>query len=370
MTKIKCDYCKREFDGRSRSDTKHSFCSMNCYKNWQSERLRLNLDPRWLRRKYVDERLTIREISKLANCSYTPIYRNLTIYGIPKRRKGPRHIILTISPNDDLAYILGAVASDGEASYSPKRGDYKVQLMVKDKPFAEEFARRFRALGVAVPVYQCKNGYYCVSKSCKEIYDYCKKISLFDFSVLKTVSQKRNFIRGYYDGDGGLRKDRKNRYCVEIYGTVRGKIEHMASLLSDVGIRPHIYSQVYKTPWRDLIECHILYIKKRLDIIKFAKEIGSSIPRKKPCLALLNKKRYAHGYSEEEMLEWLREASAELGKSPSGADMKRLGAPTAGSYSYRFSSWNAAKKLAGLKTFEPGWVGMFQSKKGVVNLAP
>jgi 5-methylcytosine-specific restriction endonuclease McrA len=38
MTKIKCDYCKRKFDGRSRSDTKHSFCSMNCYKKWLSKR--------------------------------------------------------------------------------------------------------------------------------------------------------------------------------------------------------------------------------------------------------------------------------------------------------------------------------------------
>lgn len=357
MTKIKCDYCKREFDGRSRSDTKHSFCSMNCYKNWQSERLRLTLDPRWLRRKYVDERLTITEISKLANCSYTPIYRNLTIHGIPKRRKGPRHRILNISPNDDLAYILGAVASDGEASHSPRRGDYKVQLLVKDEPFAEEFARRLRALGLVAPVYQCKNGYYCVSKSCKEIYDYCKKIAALDFSVLKTASQKRNFIRSYYDGDGGLYQDKNRRCDIHIFGTVRKQIELVANLLEEVGIHPHIYLRSYEKLLKGFVlkKCYEITITKRVDVIKFAKEIRSSIPRKNPCLAPLDKKNYHHGYSEEEMLDWLREVSAELGKSPSVADINQHpNAPSASSYEYRFGSWNAAKKLAGLTALKLG----------------
>lgn len=326
----------------------------------------LNLDSIWLRRKYVDERVRTREIAKLANCSCTSINRYLSKYGIPKRRKGSREDrILYLPMSGDLAYVLGALASDGCASYLRKEGEYRIQLTVKDKPFAEEFARRIRALGLSAVVRQLKDGYYRVAKGCKEIYEYYKKIP----SVLETLDQKRNFIEGYYDGDGSLYLDKKGYYHLSISSTVRKKAELISTLLKEVGISTHIYSYICRRQWRGIKEKHEVVIHKRVDVIKFAKEIGSSIPRKRPSLLLLDKKNYRQGYSEEEMLEWLRQVSAELGKSPSVSDMNQHpNAPSAQAYKHRFGSWNAAKKFARLKTFEPGWIGMVQAKKELVNL--
>jgi len=42
----------------------------------------------WLRKKYLDEKLTIYEISKQVDCSVTIIYRNLVKYNIPRRKVG------------------------------------------------------------------------------------------------------------------------------------------------------------------------------------------------------------------------------------------------------------------------------------------
>lgn len=304
----------------------------------------------------MNEELTMKEIAGLASCARSSIFRYLRRYNIPTRKKGFKLCRLPMS--DDLAYILGAVASDGSAYYS-KKGEHIIEIRVKDKPFVEEVARRLQVLGFPATIYLCKGGYYRIVKGCKEIYMYCKRIAIPDFSVLETPSQKRSFIRGYYDGDGSLAFSKTGSYngCYKIliFSAIRRRVELIADLLKTLGMHSNIRSQVSKKPDGELTELYCVGIERRVDVIKFAKEIGSSIPRKRPNLTLLDKNNYAYGYSDEELLEWLREVSMDIGRSPSEADMNRHPAgPRVGAYQDRFGSWNAAKRLAGLETFEWG----------------
>jgi len=332
----------------------------------------LNIDPQWLRRKYVDERLTIREVAELAKCSVSSIKRYMNKNSIPKRGRGSINRIFSLPMSDDLAYVLGAIASDG-CSYHSKKGDYIIELRVKDKPFAQEFVRHLGALGLSAVIklrkiksqYKSREDeYYRVVKGCKEIYEYCKRISLYDFSILATSSQKRNFLKGYYDGDGGLTFSKKDGYngCYKVCITTKDgrRAELIADLLKTLGIRSRIFRQVVCTNFlrlrSTLAEIYYVDIDRRIDVIKFAKEIGSSIPRKRPNLTLLDKNNYAYGFSDEELLEWLKEISMGLGRSPSEADINRQPVgPRVLTYQRRFGSWNNAKKLAGLETFE--WRG-------------
>lgn len=303
----------------------------------------------------MDEKLTMKEIAELASCARSTIFRNLHRYNIPTRKKGFKLCRLPMS--NDLAYLLGAVASDG-CVYHSKKGDYVIELRVRDKPFAEEFVRRLQALGFSAAIHSCRDGYYRVVKGCKEIYMYCKRISLPDFSILETLDQKRSFLRGYYDGDGSLTFSKKEGYAggynIHIFSVVEKRVELITDLLKEVGVHPHIYSQVCKTQWGSP-RMYQAVISNRVDVIKFTREIGSSIPRKRPNLTLLDKNNYAYGYSDEELLEWLKEISMDIGRSPSEADVNQhpLG-PRVGAYQDRFGSWNAAKRLAGLETYAWG----------------
>lgn len=54
--------------------------------------------------------------------------------------------------------------------------------------------------------------------------------------------------------------------------------------------------------------------------------------------------------SDIELLQDLRDLADELGKTPSSADMKKIGSHSDSTYSRRFGSWNDALKAAGLNT--------------------
>ena len=88
------------------------------------------IDEELLRRLYVDERLTGRDIARQLGCGEITILRRLRRFGIPVRPRGPLHQAKTLnrdirwSPN--LAYAVGLIATDGNLKGAARNVDIEV----------------------------------------------------------------------------------------------------------------------------------------------------------------------------------------------------------------------------------------------------
>src|SRR4030095_3537213 len=108
-----------------------------CGWTWDAARARSKMrsrssptDPGFLRRLYVDERLSAIAIATRLGCSGTTILRRLRRLGIGIRPRGPVPPvgIATITWHPDVAYALGLMATDG--NLSSRRGT--MSLVSKD----------------------------------------------------------------------------------------------------------------------------------------------------------------------------------------------------------------------------------------------
>jgi len=257
-----------------------------------------------------------------------------------------------------LAYILGAIASDGYAYYIKSNGSYRIGLKVKDKPFADEFAKYLYIVGEKPREYtrlDNKQLYYVVEKGCKKIYEIVHRVKKHEF-IFENNDDIYLFIRGYFDGDGHLSHQFGDNYQVGITSVYKDRIEFITSLLKRVGFNPHIYYCKYKNPWRGLKESYQTRIHKRREIKKFMEKIGSSIPRKYKDFSEIKTEKMREVYSDSELIDILKKATNELGFSPTKREFIEQGyRPSITIFMRRFGSWNNAKKQAGIKTYQDGW---------------
>src|SRR2546427_2829882 len=188
------------------------------------------IDEDLLRRLYVDERLTGRDIARQLGCGEITILRRLRRFGIPVRPRGPLHQAKTLnrdirwSPN--LAYAVGLIATDGNLS-----GDGRhLSVASKDRDLLETLRA---CLNISVTITRHSSGYggsalLRVQWGDRRFYDWLVRIGLTPAKSLTlgplAVPDEHfaDFFRGCIDGDGSVlvytdryHVDKNERYVYE-----------------------------------------------------------------------------------------------------------------------------------------------------------
>ncbi|GBC72091.1 hypothetical protein HRbin02_01883 [Candidatus Calditenuaceae archaeon HR02] len=196
----------------------------------------------------------------------------------------------------ETGYTLGAYLGDGYKHYEVKAKKYMVLLPVKDKEFAEEFARSAAvALGRSKPY----RAYYIRSEETWLARAYSRELYLLsmrvkdhnDISAIIPYVEHcqecvKSFIRGFADAEGGPIVSTKR---IKISNTNLQLLRYIKHLLQQLGIYSRIYYGGFKSHYYEPENCYItskkalyeLHICRKEDIRRYAAIIGFTVDKKR-----------------------------------------------------------------------------------------
>jgi len=221
-----------------------------------------------------------------------------------------------VSYSSDFGYILGSLFGDGCFHFRKDRQKWTICLDVKDKEFAEEFAkavnRCFKALiensatrrKPVKPFFTCDRWHVRIQR------DGISKILLgFTFGrqnwrisneMFNASSEfRRGLLRGFFDAEGSIDVRRR---AIIAYSTNMEGLTGIQKLLKSLGIDSIIYRVNNRGSFGKKPKFHLV-ISRAKNIISFAEQIGFTIPRKKNQLSkiVLYPKSPPKPWSEEEI---------------------------------------------------------------------
>lgn len=150
--------------------------------------------------------LSIKQVAEKLNIGKNLVYNNLVKYNI-KRRPSCMALkpIFTedyfeVIDSEDKAYWLGFIAADG---YVNKTGYLRVELAEKDKTHLEKLCLNLNYPIERIRKREEKNTYYLHVFSVK-LYNSIKDIKNPQFAKTINKDLQKDFVRGFFDGDGSL----------------------------------------------------------------------------------------------------------------------------------------------------------------------
>lgn len=176
-------------------------------------------------RLYIDEKMSINKMTKTFGIHYNTVKKILTEFGVPLRSRSESHFkderqvsIFNKIDTEEKAYWLGFLAADGCIS-----GNYIIiALQYKDREHLVKFQNFVQATSVKIQDYYKadtkgnQRQYSRFAFACKEMAEDLKKHGIVENKSL--ILQHPNiptefemdWIRGYFDGDGGLSYSKKD----------------------------------------------------------------------------------------------------------------------------------------------------------------
>lgn len=279
-----CEECDRSFD---------TYHALRCHEG-KTHKSKPYFDKDWLRERYIEEGKTTKDIAEISGCSESVIRDHLDNHGIRTRATGNRDGVSITEINKDVAFISGAIMSDGYASIS-SHGAHIVCLSVTDKPFVEEFSERLENLGFSTKMYhRDDDGRYSVSKSSVELFGVINEIK-GDLDVLESDEIKREFLRGYYSGDGYLKSDEST---IGLTTTSVSRKEELESLLKNLNYEFNTTSNDDGLGEKTLYD---IRITQRMQIKRFTDNIGSPIERKNKDIEVNRENNNGYSWDKHEM---------------------------------------------------------------------
>lgn len=180
----------------------------------------------------------------------------------------------------NLAYLCGVILGDGHIH----KNGYRIELLVKDKDFAESFKTAAQKWCGIKPKMN-KNRYFVVS-----INSVCasKFISNNFDAIIKNITKIDNeeiiisFLKGLYDSEGSAYYDKKRGIShLSLRMTDRHTIDVVKLLLNKIGIKYSFYIKKRRKDYKTVYE---ISIQRRSMQRKFLDKIGFSIRRKQDIL--------------------------------------------------------------------------------------
>ncbi len=189
---------------------------------------------------------------------------------------------LTENKLGKIAYILGVVKSD--VHISPK---HSIRLVVKDVDFIESFKNAFEELlnENLKSVRMTKNGFYFWEICSKKLALFLKGLEIENF--LTDEKMKRNFLRGFFDGEGSMLFSGKGVKVHREIGCVNKNeklMRYVSKCLTELGIENRIRKIIGSGFNSKGVYYRVLIYGKR-NILNFYKKVGFSIKRKQDKLA-------------------------------------------------------------------------------------
>lgn len=183
-----------------------------------------------------------------------------------------------LSPSSELSYVIGATWSDGCVSTNNR-----ISLAAKDKEFVDEFNKCISSVlrKEKYSIWRDGNKYKLVSRS-RLLADYLKK----PLSKHKNVVEEfpSEFLRGLFDGDGGVDKLESSRIRVKLSNTNIELLEYAQDLLSKLLNTDHLRIDFSGKSQK---KCYSLTIDRQDDMRKFYEKVGFTINRKQERLSKL-----------------------------------------------------------------------------------
>lgn len=185
----------------------------------------------------------------------------------PFKQKGLRRDYTPAPKHLTKAYLLGAL-------HDATRRKTTYRISQKSKEYVEFIAKGIKFLGRKAWVYR--------EGQDRDVYVVEFSKSILDDFKLKTLSDKVDYIRGYFDTDGGITKHQKVLYYIYFAQKDREDLEEVKRYLEDLEIDCGVIHNPSKRVDPDYFRFYIL--AKSLD--KFALTIGSFHPDKRKCFRM------------------------------------------------------------------------------------
>ena len=207
---------------------------------------------------YLSKTLSITRIAKKHGCSTYMVNKILDKYHIERydyhlvlpqnKVKFPVKEDYFDTENEKMAYILGILASDG--TVRKNRNEIKLTLSAVDKEYLETL--RNEVGGRDIKEYQDQKGFKNVTWifTSKRIKEALEKYNIvpektYSFTFPKKLNKKywRDFIRGYFDGDGCISTAGPSAIRFQIGSKTKDVLETIVSYFEECGIPK---TQIYK----------------------------------------------------------------------------------------------------------------------------
>lgn len=241
------------------------------------------------------------KIAEILSSKYKIKVSRSTIYRWIKNHNKPDGAFnnFTFKKSKELSYVIGVLLGDGQIKIEPKQYHYRLRLRVKDREFAEEFARCLQIIlekKTPCKIYTEKDRTrgnrtrFVGEASSKILVRFLKRpwITLVQFAKPYTT----DFLRGLFDSEGFTNISTTKQFPVGIgmANTNLLLLRVVQSILKDdFQIKSHINLSVKKgtkvkiwnLPYEARKDLYTLNIHKFNHVKKFQKEIGFTILRKK-----------------------------------------------------------------------------------------
>ncbi|MEK7659197.1 MAG: LAGLIDADG family homing endonuclease [Patescibacteria group bacterium] len=232
-----------------------------------------------LKELYIDKNLTIFQIAEKLGIAYQTVYNRLNRLGIKtvpylKPNYTNKRTLKNIRYSKELAEFIGIMCGDGHIS----KTQVIVNLGSKELDYTKYIKSLFKKLfGEELKSYNTKEGYLILYIGYVELIGFLKKMGLVNNKVKDQVGipkwifydmdYMRGFIKGFFDTDGSVYKLR--------WGNQISFCNHSLKLLKDTR---RALKQLGFSPSR--ISLYNMYLTRKMELIKFYREIGSNNPRK------------------------------------------------------------------------------------------
>lgn len=263
--------------------------------------------------------ITNAEICKLCKCSTNTISAIINKYGIPKRSVENPRKTKDFSRFYDLSlpetqYWIGYLCADGSIQYDLKTRNYVVRLYSKDKEIIDKFVNYFGKDVVCVNDTNpsgVMQAYICSKELCQYFINVLNITPNKSKTLEPNIEFTKNFILGYFDGDGCIRNtssDGQIRYECNITSGCKSFLEKIKNILDDAGIHSVLYQHTDCVAYK-------IRIDRKAESEKFYKWLYSDAVT---CMSRkLNNFVHLFGNIENKKL-------GEFGESPIGKDNTEL----------------------------------------------
>lgn len=232
--------------------------------------LKIIFPKKLLKKLYIIDKLSVRQIGKKLKTSRSNVYRLLIEHNVPLR-KWVKEIPKQFNPNSyAYHYLLGAIIGDGHI------GRNCINFSVIDKDFVGKFTKMAKQLGFDPHKYNYGKFYFVII--------YNKKFC--DFIRKRKIKITKGFIDGFFDAEG----------CVYFRGkhktiTITNNNKQVLSLIKKYLNSLKIQSLYY--PLR--LNIPTLIIVRRNSLLEFNEHFKFSIKRKQNKLSdIINSLNISH----------------------------------------------------------------------------
>jgi len=164
------------------------------------------------------------------------------------------------------AYFLGAL-HDGTFS-SNKR----FRISQKGTKWLKFLQQLFREIGYNSWIYkEGSNRKVYVLETLADFLDF-----KFDPLMLKEIQEKASYLRGFFDAEGGIPRDSKARFYIQLTQNSKDKLKRLKKLLKDLGIKTGKIHNPSKRVDPNYYRMYVLANSQKL----FLARVGSWHPRK------------------------------------------------------------------------------------------